>query len=79
MKDLNKLIAMFRCFLVTDFTREYEQITFSKLFAKIKSPNPKTNFNIIVKPSIQGSTPDIIIITNDLIAVADFKSGFLKK
>jgi hypothetical protein len=70
---------MFRCFLVTDFTREHEQITFSKFFAKIKSFNPKTNFNIIVKPSIQGSTPDIIIITNDLIAVADFKSGFHKK
>jgi hypothetical protein len=69
---------MFRCFLVTDFTREHEQITFSKLFAKIKSSNPKTNFNIIVQPSIQGSTPDIIIITNDLIAVADFKSGFGK-
>ncbi|MEM4522957.1 MAG: AAA domain-containing protein [candidate division WOR-3 bacterium] len=42
---------------------------------KKKYANSKENFNVIVQPNINGLTPDLLLISNNLIAVAELKSG----
>lgn len=69
---------MFRCFLISDFKYDHERIAFEEIFKNLKNKfsNSHTNFNLIVQPYILSSTPDLIIISNNLIAVADIKSGY---
>lgn len=68
---------MFRCFLISDFKFDHERIAFKKIFSNLKNKfsNSPENFNLIVQPYILSSTPDLIIISNKLIAVAEIKSG----
>lgn len=68
---------MFRCFQVSNFRYDHEIKTFKIIFEKLKNKynNSNQNFNLIIQPNILGSTPDLIIISNKLIAVADIKSG----
>jgi hypothetical protein len=80
--DTNEIIKSnnFSCFLVNDFSYEHEQQAFKKLFNSLKEKyiNAKNKFCLIVQPFISPHTPDLIIITNNNIAVAELKAGFGK-
>ncbi len=71
---------MFRCFLISDFRYDHERLAFEKIFKNLqkKFSDSPIKFNLLVQPYILSSVPDLIIISNNLIAVTDIKSGYGK-